>query len=55
MRKEKWQKFLSTGKIEDYLAYKKAAKYDQEVALDNLKLGEQNDSKRGNNTKKYWL
>lgn len=53
MRKQKWQKFMDTGRIEDYLAFKKATKFDYEVAADYLKLGEKNDSKRGNNTKKY--
>lgn len=49
MRKKSWQEFTKTGKIEDYLAYKKYSKQETEFAKENLKMGENNESKKGNN------
>lgn len=49
MRKKTWQEFTKSGKIEDYLAFKKYSKQEAEFAKENLKTGEKDESKKGNN------
>lgn len=50
MRKKTWQQFTKSGKIEDYLAYKKYSQQETEFAQENLKKGEKNEPKKGNNS-----
>lgn len=51
MKNKDFQKFLETGKIDDYLKYKQDKKKSIEVSKE-LYNGEKYDSKRGNSDKK---
>lgn len=52
MRKDYMQRFMKTGKIDDYLAYKKNSKGGMEVSKE-FESGEKNEVKRGNNNKEH--
>ncbi|MFA7434799.1 MAG: hypothetical protein WC006_00355 [Bacilli bacterium] len=49
--KKEFSKFTKTGSITDYLDYKKSKKQQMEVSKE-LSIGEKNEIKRGNNSKK---
>lgn len=50
--KKEFSKFTKTGRIEDYLDYKKSQKQNLEASSE-LYTGEKNEIKRGNNSKKH--
>jgi hypothetical protein len=51
-KNEYWERFLKTGKVEDYINYKiKSRKEDTEFAAEPLESDKHDPEERGNSTK----